>query len=96
MSNEDVDVVIAVRKDSVASSAAAGGDGSVDIISSTAALFHDALEDVHTRFVLNLPESELQTADRIFFQLEQAWYVSSLFEPKGALRRLLKPNLRIA
>jgi hypothetical protein len=23
----------------------------------------DALEDVHTRFILNLPESELQTAD---------------------------------
>jgi mRNA-decapping enzyme subunit 2 len=34
----------------------------------------DALEDVHTRFILNLPESELQTADRIFFQLEQAWW----------------------
>lgn len=36
--------------------------------------YQDALEDVHTRFILNLPESELQTADRIFFQLEQAWW----------------------
>ena len=36
--------------------------------------FEDALEDVHTRFILNLPDSELQTADRIFFQLEQAWW----------------------
>lgn len=36
--------------------------------------FLDALDDVHTRFILNLPESELQTADRIFFQLEQAWW----------------------
>ena len=34
----------------------------------------DALDDVHTRFVLNLPEEELQSADRIFFQLEQAWW----------------------
>jgi mRNA-decapping enzyme subunit 2 len=32
------------------------------------------LEDVHTRFLLNLPPSELATADRIFFQLEQAWW----------------------
>jgi mRNA-decapping enzyme subunit 2 len=36
--------------------------------------YEDALEDVHTRFILNLPDSELQTADRIFFQLEQAWW----------------------
>lgn len=34
----------------------------------------DALEDVHTRFILNLPDEELLTADRIFFQLEQAWW----------------------
>ena len=34
----------------------------------------EALEDVHTRFLLNLPDSELQTPDRIFFQLEQAWW----------------------
>lgn len=34
----------------------------------------DALDEVHTRFVLNLPDSELETADRIFFQLEQAWW----------------------
>ncbi|GMI45452.1 hypothetical protein TrCOL_g1805 [Triparma columacea] len=35
----------------------------------------DALEDIQTRFLLNLPENELSSADRIFFQLEQAhWY----------------------
>ncbi|GKY97441.1 hypothetical protein MPSEU_000702600 [Mayamaea pseudoterrestris] len=34
----------------------------------------EALEDVHTRFILNLPDSELQSSDRIFFQLEQAWW----------------------
>lgn len=33
--------------------------------------WEEALEDVHTRFILNLPPSELETADRIFFQLEQ-------------------------
>lgn len=36
--------------------------------------FRDALEDVHTRFLLNLPEEELATADRILFQIEQAWW----------------------
>jgi len=36
--------------------------------------FDEAVDDVHTRFILNLPASELQTADRIFFQIEQAWW----------------------
>jgi len=36
--------------------------------------FEDAIEEVHTRFIINLPDSELETADRIFFQLEQAWW----------------------
>lgn len=36
--------------------------------------YQDALEEVHTRFILNLPPSELETADRLFFQLEQAWW----------------------
>ena len=36
--------------------------------------YMDALEDVHTRFILNLPKEELETSDRIFFQLEQAWW----------------------
>ena len=35
----------------------------------------DALDDVHTRFILNLPPAELLLADRLFFQLEQAhWF----------------------
>ena len=33
-----------------------------------------ALDDVHTRFILNLPPNELASADRIFFQLEQAYW----------------------
>jgi hypothetical protein len=36
--------------------------------------FNDALEDVHTRFILNLPEEELASSDRLFFQIEQAWW----------------------
>ena len=36
--------------------------------------YEDALDEVHTRFILNLPQSELQSSDRIFFQLEQAWW----------------------
>ena len=31
----------------------------------------EALDDVHTRFILNLPDEEFESADRIFFQLEQ-------------------------
>jgi mRNA-decapping enzyme subunit 2 len=34
----------------------------------------DSLEDVHARFILNLPPQELETSDRLFFQLEQAWW----------------------
>ncbi|CAM9665427.1 unnamed protein product [Choristocarpus tenellus] len=34
----------------------------------------DALLDVQVRFVLNLPEAEMSSADRLFFQLEQAWW----------------------
>lgn len=33
-----------------------------------------ALEDVEARFLYNLPESELNQVDRLFFQLEQAWW----------------------
>ena len=36
--------------------------------------YNDALDDVHTRFILNLPPAELSSPDRIFFQLEQAWW----------------------
>ena len=36
--------------------------------------YNMALDDVHTRFILNLPSNELSTADRIFFQLEQAYW----------------------
>ena len=36
--------------------------------------FLDAMEDVHTRFILNLPEAELEKTESLFFQLEQAWW----------------------
>lgn len=32
------------------------------------------LEDVETRFLYNLPESELNKSERLFFQIEQAWW----------------------
>ena len=38
------------------------------------AMSDDHLEDLHTRFILNLPTDELTKADRIFFQLEQAYW----------------------
>ncbi|CAM9881294.1 unnamed protein product, partial [Sphacelaria rigidula] len=31
----------------------------------------DALDDVQVRFVLNLPEAELSSADRLFFQVRR-------------------------
>jgi len=36
--------------------------------------FLDRLDEVHTRFILNVPPEELGTSERIFFQLEQAWW----------------------
>jgi mRNA-decapping enzyme subunit 2 len=36
--------------------------------------YSDALDEVHTRFILNLPPEELASSDRIMFQLEQAWW----------------------
>jgi len=59
--------------------------------------FEEALDDVHTRFILNLPPEELSSTDRIFFQLEQAWYVragytaSSLDCYDGDRKSCLKP-----
>ncbi|GMH63863.1 hypothetical protein TrLO_g430 [Triparma laevis f. longispina] len=39
------------------------------------AALSEALDDVHTRFILNLPDAELESGVRVFFQLEQAhWY----------------------
>jgi hypothetical protein len=32
------------------------------------------LDDVETRFLFNLPEAELSQSDRLFFQIEQAWW----------------------
>ena len=36
--------------------------------------YQDILDELHTRFILNLPSEELNTSERIFFQLEQAWW----------------------
>eukprot|EP00536_Pseudo-nitzschia_multiseries_P013064 jgi/Psemu1/68588/estExt_Genemark1.C_5340021 len=36
--------------------------------------FLESLDEVHTRFLLNVPPEELSTSERIFFQLEQAWW----------------------
>ena len=42
--------------------------------SSNSITLHQALEDVEARFLYNLPESELGKIDRLFFQIEQAWW----------------------
>jgi mRNA-decapping enzyme subunit 2 len=34
----------------------------------------EVLDDVQIRFIMNLPQAELASADRLFFQLEQAWW----------------------
>ncbi|CAM9973852.1 unnamed protein product [Heterosigma akashiwo] len=39
-----------------------------------------ALSDVETRFILNLPEAELSSSDRLFFQIEQAhWFYEDFY-----------------
>lgn len=35
---------------------------------------NEAVADLETRFLLNLDEDELKFSDRLFFQLEQAWW----------------------
>jgi len=50
-----------------------GGDDGGDFKVPSGA-YEEALDDVHTRFILNLPDEEFETADRIFFQLEQAYW----------------------
>lgn len=46
--------------------------------------FHIALDDVHTRFLLNLPSEELASPERIFFQLEQAyWFYDDFYCDKN-------------
>jgi mRNA-decapping enzyme subunit 2 len=45
-----------------------------EIVDLTSTILQEVLEDVHTRFILNLPATEFQTADRILFQVEQAWW----------------------
>lgn len=55
-----------------------------DKSSSNNAAYEDAMDDVHTRFILNLPDEELQSAPRIFFQLEQAWWFYDDFICDGA------------
>ena len=48
------------------------------------AAFEEAMDDVHTRFILNLPDEELRSVPRIFFQLEQAWWFYDDFVCDGA------------
>ena len=49
----------------------------------TAVTLETCLQDVETRFLLNLPESELQQSERLFFQIEQAWwYYEDFFADK--------------
>jgi mRNA-decapping enzyme subunit 2 len=69
------------------SSASSFDTDTIDPPSNKSVAYQEALEDVHTRFILNLPDSELQTADRIFFQLEQAWwfYEDLICDPRPEL-----------
>lgn len=62
-----------------------GGNG-VDTTTNnaTTTAYEEAMEDVHTRFILNLPDDELRSAPRIFFQLEQAWWFYDDFICDGA------------
>ena len=43
-------------------------------MSAASITLNQALEDVEVRFLYNMPESELSKIDRLFFQIEQAWW----------------------
>mmetsp|Transcript_7673 Transcript_7673/g.13869 ORF Transcript_7673/g.13869 Transcript_7673/m.13869 type:complete len:503 (-) Transcript_7673:33-1541(-) len=50
------------------------------------AALSEALDDVHTRFILNLPDAELENGVRVFFQLEQAhWYYEDFLADTNSL-----------
>jgi 8-oxo-dGTP pyrophosphatase MutT (NUDIX family) len=54
----------------------AEADVGVQVTADTAA----ALDDVSSRFLLNLPEAELSRVDRLFFQLQQAhWFYEDFY-----------------
>ncbi len=61
-----------------------GGNGVDTTTNNAATAYEEAMEDVHTRFILNLPDDELRSAPRIFFQLEQAWWFYDDFICDGA------------
>lgn len=45
--------------------------------------FNQVLEDIEVRFINNLPESELANAERLFFQIEQAyWFYEDFYSDK--------------
>ncbi|KAL7533896.1 hypothetical protein ACHAWF_004658 [Thalassiosira exigua] len=56
-------------------------------IPASSSAYEEAMDDVHARFVLNLPDEELASAPRIFFQLEQAWWFYDDFLCDGADER---------
>jgi hypothetical protein len=58
----------------MASSARGSGSGSRGAEEDTLS-FDEALEKIETRFIYNLPETELSHIERLFFQIEQAhWF----------------------
>ncbi|KAF8489603.1 DCP2-domain-containing protein [Gautieria morchelliformis] len=49
------------------------------------ATFNEVLEDVSSRFILNLPEGELSEIERVCFQVEQAhWYYEDFIRDHNA------------
>lgn len=45
----------------------------------------EALEDLASRFILNVPDEEVASTDRIYFQIEQAhWFYEDFFRPMFA------------
>jgi mRNA-decapping enzyme subunit 2 len=45
----------------------------------------ESLEDLSSRFILNVPEEEIASSDRIYFQVEQAhWFYEDFLRPRFA------------
>src|SRR4051812_27357812 len=50
-----------------------------------AASLQDVLDDLSSRFVLNVPDEELASVERILFQVEQAfWFYEDFVRPQQA------------
>lgn len=64
----------ATNTNATATTNGTGAGAGAEVLGGRGPSLKEAFEDLETRFILNLPDAELQTPERLFFQVEQAWW----------------------